>query len=125
MKLFVYGTLKQGFPRNNVLADSTYIGKAVMVDRFNLFQSPAIEYPILYRSRDKSSINGELYEVDEEKLALLDRIEGHPDIFRRTSCTIMSGNKVTEALVYFTNYELDNSYTKTLIKVKEFTLSRV
>jgi gamma-glutamylcyclotransferase (GGCT)/AIG2-like uncharacterized protein YtfP len=31
---------------------------------------------------------GELYEVDDETLAALDRLEGHPSFYRRTAITL-------------------------------------
>ena len=44
-------------------------------------------YPAMTRAGD-GDVVGEVYEVDLDTLAALDRFEGHPDVYRRTGITL-------------------------------------
>ncbi len=41
-----------------------------------------------------TAIVGEVYEVDEATLAELDRLEGHPEFYRRTEIALADGARV-------------------------------
>lgn len=85
--VFVYGTLRQGFHNHRFLQwtghEATFIGDAVTVNRFNMI---ACGFPILLRPLGDGvnvedqmpalQVVGEVYEVDDETLANLDRLEG-------------------------------------------------
>lgn len=79
MKLFVYGTLKQGFGNHVLLKDSTLIGTLELpgysMHSFGWF-------PVITPSQ-RDSVVGELYEIDEDTLARCDRLEGHPSFYQR------------------------------------------
>jgi len=76
--LFVYGTLKQGHPRDSALSGQKYLGVARTVDSFAMFDLGG--YPgLVYATPDLAAgvkIWGEIYEVSEECLLKLDKIEG-------------------------------------------------
>jgi gamma-glutamylaminecyclotransferase len=79
--LFVYGTLMRGSVRHRVLADQRFLGEALTRTHYALFDLGA--YPGLVRSASEGrSIHGELYEIDANLIARLDRIEGAPSLFR-------------------------------------------
>jgi gamma-glutamylaminecyclotransferase len=72
--LFVYGTLKRGEPRHRYLAGQTLIASVATVPAYRLFSVG--DYPALVRRDNGHSIEGELWEVDEACLRVLDQVEG-------------------------------------------------
>lgn len=72
IRLFVYGTLKRGFCREHYLSDSSFIGVADTVAAYRLLDCG--DYPALVTD-GQSSIRGELYDVTEAKMSILDRVE--------------------------------------------------
>jgi gamma-glutamylcyclotransferase (GGCT)/AIG2-like uncharacterized protein YtfP len=95
--LFVYGSLKKGFPRNKYLAKSNYLGTARTTSEYRLLDTgngwPALirrihELPPAEEGKVHAQIHiggpptfGELYEVPDETMELLDQVEGVPDLF--------------------------------------------
>jgi len=87
--VFVYGTLKRGEPNHHVLSD-TETGEAVHVDGGRT----VIKYPLVIGSRYNipflldqphmgHNVIGEVYAIDDRKLAALDELEAHPQFYRR------------------------------------------
>jgi len=78
MVVFVYGTLKQGGCRHHHLGRATYLGRGTTRPEFRLFDCGT--YPALVRSEAGtpagSEIEGELWEIDPERLPILDIEEG-------------------------------------------------
>lgn len=84
--MFIYGTLKQGFPRNAVLENSRYLGTAISTKNYVMFKIgvgkesyPGLvedNHPLAVSQLLSNKIAGELYEVDEKTLTNLDVIEG-------------------------------------------------
>lgn len=79
--VFVYGSLKQGYWNNGLLARAKFIGKAVSVsDSFSLYDG-SFPYAL---SEGVSRLGGEIFEVeDEETIRNLDRLEGVPNHYVR------------------------------------------
>lgn len=71
-RLFVYGTLRRGFPNHGELAGATLVGAILTEARYALVEREG--YPALVGGKD--AIPGELYAVDAEHLARLDAFEG-------------------------------------------------
>lgn len=77
--IFVYGTLKRGFCREEYLANQTFLGQAMTKPLYGLVDCG--DYPGLLQLDDLAhqrlakSIHGELYEVDELCKRILDRVE--------------------------------------------------
>jgi len=84
-KVFVYGTLLAGEPNSRLLSRAQRIGDARTEEGFTLFDLGA--FPAMVRARE-GIVVGELYEVDRETLAALDRLEGDPSFYRRTAITL-------------------------------------
>jgi gamma-glutamylcyclotransferase (GGCT)/AIG2-like uncharacterized protein YtfP len=74
MHLFVYGTLKRGQPRHPFLAAQTFVATAATRPLYRMFNVG--DYPALVRHHAGRSIKGELWQVDDECLRTLDRVEG-------------------------------------------------
>ena len=95
--LFVYGSLKQGFNRHNVLREQKYIGIAKTEPKYAMFGYggyPALVDQTLAKNSNVTadgSIFGELYEVDDTCMVDLDRIEGvDKGLFERKEIDLMS-----------------------------------
>lgn len=71
--LFVYGTLMRGECREDSLAGQEYLGPAETAPEYRMFNVG--EYPALVASTPGLSVTGELWRVDESKLAELDEVE--------------------------------------------------
>ena len=94
--IFVYGTLKKGGRLSSALSGTTYLGEDFLpgYEMFNLGW-----YPGIREGEGVGRVEGELYEVDPATLFHLDRIEGHPGLFRRTPVVLESGHDA-ETYVY-------------------------
>ena len=70
--LFVYGSLKKGFPANPLLRLQRYLGVAWTAPRYILFNLG--QFPGLVEG--SQSIWGELYEIDSTTLMQINEFEG-------------------------------------------------
>ena len=74
MKLFVYGTLKEGYALNYVLSKSRKIGTYI-TKRKGLMMT-GFWFPLVWEKKDSQyRIKGELYEVNADDLRNANRIE--------------------------------------------------
>lgn len=74
MKLFVYGTLKEGYGLSYVLSKSKKLG--TYITKRKGFMMTGFWFPYVWEKRDSNySIKGELYEVDQNDLRTANRIE--------------------------------------------------
>jgi gamma-glutamylcyclotransferase (GGCT)/AIG2-like uncharacterized protein YtfP len=78
--LFVYGTLRRGGANHALLERARCVGPATTVVRFALFVA-GIRVPAPAPAHHR--VRGELYAIDAETLATLDRLEGHPRWYER------------------------------------------
>jgi gamma-glutamylaminecyclotransferase len=97
----VYGTLKKGYSNyHSYLTSSKHIGKGQTKDKY-----PLVIKWLPYLIEDKG--NGHNVEVDVFKvsgtvLANLDRLEGHPNWYRRKQIDIKTaGGKILKCWIYF------------------------
>jgi gamma-glutamylcyclotransferase (GGCT)/AIG2-like uncharacterized protein YtfP len=90
-RVFVYGTLRAGESRNEILTvePNRFAGPA-SVDGAELFSLGS--FPAMVLGRD-GSVVGEVYEVDARTLQLLDRIEGVPRLYQRTEVELTGGGR--------------------------------
>ena len=97
--LFVYGTLKRGCRNHCVMRGADFVGQATTAPAYLMVNCDS--YPALVRAGNGQagiSIRGELYRVDEKKLAELDRFERVPLEYVRETVRLSDG---TEAQTYF------------------------
>jgi gamma-glutamylcyclotransferase (GGCT)/AIG2-like uncharacterized protein YtfP len=92
----VYGTLLGGEPNHRLLAEAERICEATTAPRFQLHDLGA--YPGLVRGGTQA-VAGEVYAVGEATLAALDRLEGHPRFYRRTSIVLDDRRRVQSYLL--------------------------
>lgn len=79
--VFVYGTLKKGFGNHRLLQDSEFIKEESFTGKFELISDGMLPY--LVKRDFTTTVHGELYKVNKETLKRLDRLEGHPDFYKR------------------------------------------
>lgn len=95
--LFVYGTLRQGYRAHQALmGDAKLIGPAYI-------QAKRLGVSHFAASR-KWELDGELYEIPDSTLPLLDDYEGHPTLYERALTPVRyvdnGVTKTGEAWVY-------------------------
>jgi gamma-glutamylaminecyclotransferase len=81
-KVFVYGTLKGGYPNHHRLGGAC--GIKAEAKGFELYDGPG--YP--FAKKGNGFVQGELYEINEHILQDLDRLEGHPRFYRREAVQV-------------------------------------
>ncbi len=94
-RIFTYGTLMTGQPNHRLLARAKWIGSARTEPRFDLVDLGP--FPGLM-SGGTTSVLGEIYEVDRETLAALDRLEGHPSFYERKTIRLANGQWIAAYL---------------------------
>lgn len=124
--LFVYGTLKRGFGNHRLLEDQEFIGEAKTWNKYIMLRHGIpyvyeegkayvgeVGYPV--QLIEGSMIEGEFYKVDDEALARIDRLEGHPRWYCRKQINIRVdiGNDypmTTKAWIYFMKKEREKTF---------------
>ena len=89
-RVFVYGTLKRGFSNHHVLSSGTasrFVARGSTLHTFPLIiDAYCIPYLVALPRNAKPAghrIHGELWDVDADRLAELDRFEGAPGRYER------------------------------------------
>lgn len=88
--VFVYGTLLRGEANHRLLATATFVGAAHTPPQFRMVSLGA--FPGILAG-GRTAIAGEVYAVDAQTLAALDRLEGHPRFYRRTEIALEDGTR--------------------------------
>lgn len=102
--VFVYGTLLRGYSNHRLLENpvgtATFICAGYTQKMYTMY---AQGIPYVSDESETSHIKGELFEVDAETLADLDRLEGHPDFYERKEVPvyIFARTKPKLAWLYF------------------------
>lgn len=106
MKLFVYGTLQRGYGNNRLLAGATFLGPAVSLKPYVLFNC-GFPYAVPFTKNEEKfpllPITGEVYGVDETILRGCDRLEGHPNWYKRTYINVVRDDEEEEVMIYEMN----------------------
>lgn len=84
-KVFVYGSLKRGLHNNGFLSEARFIGERTTQDETWVMLSLGGFPGVLKKHHGglSASVRGELYEVDDETLARLDRLESNGHFYNR------------------------------------------
>ena len=86
--IWVYGTLKRGKGNHRFLSEggATFLGNARTEPAFTMLHLGG--FPGVVRA-GKTVVHGELYEVNDEILGRLDRLEGHPNFYQRQQLSVV------------------------------------
>ena len=103
MLIFVYGSLLKGFQNNYILENSTFVGEFATVEGYILVGAKSRSFPyVLNRINGDAStqIMGELYDVSEDTMNKLDKLEGYPTIYNRKIINITNGVDIVCSNIY-------------------------
>ncbi len=99
-KVAVYGSLRRGFGLHDAIRGSKFLGAGETEAIWKMVDLGA--YPAVIPEVDKpQKVVVEVYEVDDETLASLDRIEGHPSYYYRSEFRVDIGDKNLKAWIYY------------------------
>jgi gamma-glutamylcyclotransferase (GGCT)/AIG2-like uncharacterized protein YtfP len=109
-RVFVYGTLKRGYPNNPLLEGSEYLGEAVTVPTYKAvtvltYKMVGTNFPVIMPDPSGKPVAGEIYTVDDATLARLDRLEGEGRSYDRVmidaTLPLSNGERLpTQAFIY-------------------------
>lgn len=84
IRVFVYGSLKQGRGNHSALSGADLLGRCVLRGPYRMVDLHY--YPGLVMTptdKSESLVLGEVYRISKGQLDMLDMIEGHPDYYCR------------------------------------------
>ena len=88
-KVFVYGSLKQGFGNHGILTGALYLAttwtQAQTFKMLSLGHFPGVQ------EGGSHAIEGELYEVDNHTLYQLDKLESNGSLYQRVETLLANG----------------------------------
>lgn len=105
--VFVYGTLLSGLRNHRCLEGTTYIGKASTLENFVMYAHSG--YPAIVEPQGKDAgytIFGEVYEVNDRVLMMLDHLEGYDpespktSLYQRSSIEVKINDNIEGVYVY-------------------------
>lgn len=100
MRVFVYGSLKRGYALHDLLAMSKFTGYHTTVPHYRIYDLGS--YPGLIEVPDGLPIHGEVYDVSDETLKLLDDAEGvHEGWYARRSVRLQDCGDQPETHAWF------------------------
>lgn len=102
-RVFVFGTLKEGFPNFAVNKGARVPGAFRTVDRFPLYLVGDRHVPWMLDLRGEGErVVGEVYEVDDAALAAMDQLErvSEPDGYRRVAIRVQGDGAPFEVFAY-------------------------
>lgn len=133
--LFVYGTLKKGFPNHDrYMRSARRLGWYQTIEKYPLVLCGARWVPcMIFNPGEGHRVKGELYEVDDECLNRIDALERIQDAdgYRRTIIRVRSSGRpnqdIRKAQAYFmmpeqvTDRRSNNLKTYGLDQAKKYT----
>jgi gamma-glutamylcyclotransferase (GGCT)/AIG2-like uncharacterized protein YtfP len=105
IRLFAYGTLKNGFHNAFYLQDARYLGEFTTDPGYSMYNFG--NYPAVSEI-GITSIQGEVYEISEQQLASTDRLEWYPEFYQR----VLIETRFGEAWMYVVPEQLCTDNTK-------------
>jgi len=109
MYAFVYGTLKQGGGLHYWMQGAHLVGPAETHDRTFLMIDLGY-FPGVVKYEHGLKIKGELYEINENMLATLDRVEGYPRLYTREQVPVVCNGETYAAWIYLYNANPQRTY---------------
>jgi gamma-glutamylaminecyclotransferase len=124
LKVFVYGTLKKGQPNHHWLGNksngfASFLSPATTTQKMPLVIATRYNIPFLLNKPGEGSyVTGEIYEVDDNMMENLDRLESCPDLYARVvqEMNLGIGHGSMPCWIY-----LLNKYPEELLKLPTLT----
>lgn len=114
-RVFVYGTLKRGYPNSHLLTNAELEGHFETEEKFPLVVGGEFYSPyLLNRQGEGYNVRGEVYRVDDDMLEKLDELERVGINYTRKPVAVRDGQGTrTEVLAY-----LKCNYTRDLLEAE-------
>jgi gamma-glutamylcyclotransferase (GGCT)/AIG2-like uncharacterized protein YtfP len=101
-RVFVYGTLKSGFPNHYLLEGCEFVGAAATVPTYKMIENG---FPVIMPDPKGNALAGEIFIVDDDTLARLDQLEREGSSYDRklidVSLPLAGGERLpTKAFIY-------------------------
>lgn len=108
-KVFVYGTLQKNGGRNDIMvaACAEFLGKCYTTNKYIKKEHPhgypylLDKKPTLEETKKTFNIIGELYDVPDGFMEVIDNYEGYPELFYRDIINVNIEDTIIEAYCYF------------------------
>ncbi|MEZ8827058.1 gamma-glutamylcyclotransferase [Vibrio amylolyticus] len=100
-KIFVFGTLKEGFPNYQTNKGIRFRNEFVTKENYSLYLIGDRHSPwLVFDSNSSSPVKGQVFEINDEALAAMDKLEriDKPDGYRKFDTTVIcleSGDEFT------------------------------
>ena len=104
-KVFVYGSLKQGFGNHRLLESATFLGLDTTPPDYTMYSLGGFPGII---PKGNTPIQGEVYEVDQDQFERLDMLEGYPSFYNRKLIDTAHG----DAWIYYLNGDDGEDFTR-------------
>lgn len=114
--VFVYGSLKKGFGNQDFMESARFITETTTTGKHYKMISFGYFPGVLSTTKDGYHIRGELYEVDDDLLAYLDKLEDNGMFYKRTETDFASGER---AWMYCLLYVPGNTKESNRIETKD------
>ncbi len=101
--VFVFGTLKEGFPNSSTNKGSRVAGDFITINRYPLYLVGERHSPWLVLSEGKGfQVRGQVFTVDEATLGAMDRLERTHEVdgYRRVRVHVFSASTYEEIQVF-------------------------
>lgn len=106
----VYGTLKKGNSNYyRYLSSSGYLGNGTTKDKYPLIID-GLPY-LIDKKGMGHNVEVDVFKVDSETLADLDRLEGHPTWYKRKEIEIQLKKRVAKCWIYFNGDDIRGKHT--------------
>ncbi len=100
MRIFVYGSLKRGYALHHLLETSKFTGCCTTVPHYRIYDLGS--YPGLIEVPDGLPVHGEVYEVSDDTLRVLDEAEGVSEgLYARRPIRLLDSNDQPETSAWF------------------------
>lgn len=118
-RIAVYGTLREGYGNHGYVRNATKIGIGTTKEKYTMFASGI---PFVDKATPTSTIVVEVYDVSDEDMPSVDRLEGHPYVYKRESIdVIMENGEEVQAELYFYPVTASRERGLTLVKSGDYT----
>ncbi|MBM81753.1 MAG: hypothetical protein CMJ78_14340 [Planctomycetaceae bacterium] len=105
--VFIYGTLKRGFNLAWAMDGQRFLGEATTAPHYRMYNCG--QYPGLVDCTDGIAIHGELWEVNDYGLVLLDEVEAvETGLFERRAIALDSPSEYPQTDAYFYCQSVDD-----------------